>query len=93
MARIGGRRARKLSKLIRARYGEICWLCGKPGADTADHVIPVELRPDLEFDVDNLRPAHGERRTIAEDGFECMGNFARGAAAPPTDALTSRRWR
>lgn len=36
----------------------ICWLCGHPGADEVDHVIPRDQRPDLAMDPTNLRPAH-----------------------------------
>lgn len=93
MSRIGGRRARRLRLYVIARDQGICWLCKRPGADTADHVIPVVQRPDLEFDPTNLKAAHGERRTVAVHGFSCIGNYARGDAAPPTDAATSRRWR
>jgi len=34
-----------------------CYLCGEPGADTVDHVIPVAEGGTNELD--NLRPAHG----------------------------------
>ena len=33
-----------------------CWLCGGPGADTADHIIPVSKGGTA--DRSNLRPAH-----------------------------------
>lgn len=36
----------------------VCHLCGRPGADTVDHVIPRSRRPDLAHDLTNLRPAH-----------------------------------
>lgn len=33
-----------------------CWLCGQPGADQADHVVPVAAGGTDTLD--NLRPAH-----------------------------------
>ena len=33
-----------------------CALCGRPGADTADHIIPYDAGGS--DDLDNLRPAH-----------------------------------
>jgi len=34
----------------------VCWICGKPGADTADHVVPVSQGGTSALT--NLRPAH-----------------------------------
>ncbi|WP_280516431.1 HNH endonuclease [Actinomyces succiniciruminis] len=34
----------------------MCWICGRPGADTADHVVPAALGGGDELE--NLRPAH-----------------------------------
>lgn len=42
------RRARVLRN-----WGRICHLCGGPGADTVDHVIPGDLHDEA-----NLRPVH-----------------------------------
>lgn len=51
-----GRRATKLTAAVLATKGTICHLCGMPGADTADHILPRALGgPD---DLDNLVPAH-----------------------------------
>lgn len=35
----------------------ICWICGHPGSQTTDHVIPRSLLKDDS--IANLRPAHG----------------------------------
>lgn len=87
-----GRRWQRLVRATLTRDHGICWLCHHPGADTADHILPVAQRPDLAWDIRNLRAAHGRRRTIAADGFECQGNYARGNAATPTNATHSREW-
>lgn len=38
------------------RDGGICWICGQPGADSADHVIPLAYGGTS--DDDNLRAVH-----------------------------------
>ena len=43
------------AKIIRDGNG-ICWLCGHPGADAADHKVP--LAQGGSDTVDNLAPAH-----------------------------------
>ena len=71
MARRGStRRWRQLRAAILTTT-DTCWICGQPGADQIDHVIPIAQRPDLEYDLANLRPAHGMKRP------GCVGNLAR----------------
>jgi 5-methylcytosine-specific restriction endonuclease McrA len=54
---------RTVRRVLRTK-GTICHLCGKPGADTADHLIPVAVglrqgmtRTQLNA-INNLAPAH-----------------------------------
>ena len=56
MSKWGGRRAARLREATLDAYGTVCHLCGRDGADSADHLIPRSLGgPDT---LDNLRPAH-----------------------------------
>jgi 5-methylcytosine-specific restriction endonuclease McrA len=48
-------------KRVRAevlRASDVCWICGKGGATSVDHVVPVSLDPSRALDPTNLRPAH-----------------------------------
>lgn len=64
---------------------DLCWLCGLPGADSVDHVIPLRVlretgRMDLAEDPANLRPAHLSCNSRRQD-------------KPPTPPVSrSRRW-
>ena len=49
---------RKLRAQVLAEERYVCWLCGKPGADSVDHKVPLVERPDLRLDRSNLRAAH-----------------------------------
>ncbi len=59
---------------------DTCWLCGKAGADTIDHIIPTSRAPHLAKDPANWRPAHDH----------C--NKARGNGPPPARRTRSRDW-
>lgn len=87
----GGRTAQQYRAAVLSAYGDVCHLCGRPGATTVDHIIPRKVAPELALVVDNGRPAH----------YSC--NSARGAtplgewlAAHPwptrTNANHSRNW-
>jgi 5-methylcytosine-specific restriction endonuclease McrA len=54
--RAAGRPWRRLRASVLASDG-ICWLCGEPGADSADHVTPRAHGGAL-LDPNNVRPAH-----------------------------------
>lgn len=74
----GGRKAQQYVRLTLSTYGRVCWLCGLPGANTADHIIP-RSRHGAVYDLANLGPAHkpcnesrgnrpAEAYSIVEDG-------------------------
>lgn len=53
----GGRKAQQYVRLTLEEYGTVCWLCGLPGATSADHVIP-RSKGGAVYDLMNLGPAH-----------------------------------
>ena len=52
-----------------------CALCGKPGADTADHIIPYAAGGT--HDLENLRPAHHRCNSIAGATWQAKQNHAK----------------
>jgi 5-methylcytosine-specific restriction endonuclease McrA len=82
VSRIGGRRWRRLLAQVLDEDGDICWLCGKPGATSGDHVIPVSVRPDLEFERWNVRPCH----------VRCNTRRGNRPVRPAPRVPTSRPW-
>ena len=55
-----GRKGRPWERVrlqVLARDRNICWICHRPGANSADHIVPISLggRP---LDPANLRAAH-----------------------------------
>lgn len=70
-----------LAAWVIARDEGVCWRCGQAGADTCGHVLPWKTHPHLALDTDNLRAEHGTKRTLQQDGYDCIGNYAAGADA------------
>lgn len=64
----------------------ICWICGKPGADTVDHVVPRSLGGAVA-DRSNLRPAHYSCNSARGNGTR---THRRGT--PERKNPTSRAW-
>lgn len=56
VSRTNTRATRARNKRVITAGGGVCHLCGHPGADAADHVIP--LAHGGVDDLSNLRPAH-----------------------------------
>jgi len=53
---------------VLARDGGICWICGHPGATTADHDPPAsKLPPHLHMDLRFLKAAHDRCNRIKRD--------------------------
>lgn len=53
----GGRKAQQYVRLTLTEYGSVCWLCGLPGANSADHVIP-RSKGGAVYSLLNLAPSH-----------------------------------
>ena len=76
--RYDGKNVTRFRQAVFARYGTVCHLCGRTGADQVDHLIPRCERPDLALDVTNARPAHGmcnvmRGRTPLPAGYNARG--------------------
>lgn len=52
----GGRKVAALTALVLSTYGTSCHLCGGPGANSSDHVVPRSKGGG--HDLSNLRPSH-----------------------------------
>lgn len=60
MNRISGRKRQDRNRRILAA-SDVCHICGHPGSDAVDHVVPLNPRAGGQVgteDPSNLRPAH-----------------------------------
>jgi hypothetical protein len=71
-----GRPWRRAKAQMQATYGDICHLCGHPGAGEADHLDALAIDPTQPIDWRRLRPAHGSNYPCPT----CPGNDRRGRA-------------
>jgi hypothetical protein len=89
-----GRRVTAAIRWVIARDSGICWLCGHPGANSCDHILPVKDFPELEWQRTNWKAAHlhkaGTQGGCTTPGCQCPGNKGRGTK--PHTAPSSRRW-
>lgn len=67
------RQWRKLRLQILKRDNYTCWICGQPGADTVDHLVPWKVSQSNNWA--NLAAAHGRKRPE----YGCPGNYSLGA--------------
>jgi len=92
VAEWNGRRASKAKAECQRIYGWTCWLCGheiEPDDYSVDHVVERSRAPELTWDPDNWRPAHGRRHPE----FGCPGNYGRsGRKRPITRSWTASGW-
>lgn len=74
--------------------GARCWICGgridyaakpqTPFAYEPDHVEPVERRPDLAYELSNIRPSHCKCNRSRGDGTVHVGK-KKGLGKPSRD--------
>ena len=83
--RVNTRQIRERNRRILAA-SNICHICGEPGADAIDHVIPL-ARGGTD-DPTNLKPAH--HNTPNSHGTLC--NRTKAARLPNATLTTSRTW-
>lgn len=75
------RQWRALRLRILARDGYTCGYCGADGADTVDHILPVNQHPDQAMSPDNLIAAC--RTCNSRKGSRSQGVFLGKTFAPP----------
>jgi len=66
-----GKRWEAARKACFATWGDVCWLCGHPGAGDVDHVVRILDHGPEYYDVSNLRPSHGVRSRCPECSRAC----------------------
>lgn len=87
MSGYGGRAAVAWVAAVLGQYGTTCHLCRHPGAESADHLLPVLTHPDLMYVVSNGRPVHHKRCPTCNAACNIARRAKPLVTSPPTDAL------
>lgn len=82
-----GRKIQRLAAAVFAERGRVCHLCGMPGADTLDHLIPRSRGGTDELE--NLAPAH--KSCNSSRGAMSLDKW-REIHPLPERAAPSRKW-
>ena len=82
-----GRKIARLAGQVFAERGRVCHLCGMPGADSLDHLVPRAMGGDDSLD--NLAPAH--KRCNSSRGAMPLDEW-RARHPLPERAHPSRMW-
>lgn len=69
---------------------DICIICGHRGADSVDHIVPIDTAPELAEDPDNMGPAHHEPCPTC--GRRCNRDKGTRPLEEVTNLVTSRDW-
>jgi hypothetical protein len=64
---------RRVVKAVVSRDHGLCAICNHPGAESADHVIPVTERPDLALNTANLQATHSKPCPICTEAALANG--------------------
>lgn len=72
-----------IKREVRRLYGDTCWMCGQPGADTVDHLGERwDHRPEVLRPVHDRRYPHCHRRRTAEQGHEALRKIRQNGKMP-----------
>lgn len=96
--RSAGRTHRRWRERLRPAVlaaSRVCWWCGHGGANAVDHIIPLDLAPELAHDPDNHAPIHGVEGCPVcpwRNGKPRRCNMEKGNKVGPPPAQGSRPW-
>lgn len=66
----------QLRKIVFARDGKICHLCGQDGADRVDHIVPGDNHDPLNLaPVHDFAPPHCHRRKSSLEGHAAQARI------------------
>lgn len=92
MSDYSGRRVREFVARVLALHGTVCHLCGRDGANSADHLEP-RSKGGAVWDVANARPSH--KRCNIRRGARSLADWFAAHPLPvqsPAPLPPSRKW-